>query len=61
MKLRAHRRNLAVWSQAGGYADRKRRSELELAAYSTSALLGSWTDSAFSAPDRDLRLGTGRS
>jgi len=44
-------------------ADRKRRSELEreLAAYSTSALLGSWTYSAFSAPDHDLKLGTGRS
>jgi len=41
-------------------ADRKRRSELELAAYSTSALLGSWTYSAFSAPDHDLKLGTGR-
>ena len=37
-------------------ADRKLRSELEreLAVYSTSALLGSWTSSAFSAPDHDL-------
>ena len=37
-------------------ADRKLRSELEreLAVYSTSALLGSWTYSAFSAPDHDL-------
>jgi hypothetical protein len=36
-------------------ADRQRRSELEreLAAHSTSALLGSWTHSAFNAPDHD--------
>ena len=49
-----------LWQES---RDRKRRSELEreLAAYSTSALLGSWTYSAFSAPDHDLKLGTGRS
>jgi hypothetical protein len=47
-------------------ADRKRSElerelERELAVYATSALLGSWTYSAFSAPDHDLKLGTGRS
>jgi hypothetical protein len=35
-------------------ADRKRRSELEreVGVHSTSALLGSWVYSAFSAPDQ---------
>jgi hypothetical protein len=38
-------------------ADRKRRSELErqVAGHSTSALLGSWVYSAFSAPDQMKR------
>jgi hypothetical protein len=42
-------------------ADRERRSELEreVAAHSTSALLGSWVYSAFSAPDQIQRRAQG--
>jgi hypothetical protein len=41
-------------------ADRKRRSELEReVAHSTSALLGSWVSSAFSAPDQIKRRAQG--
>ena len=42
-------------------ADRKRRSELEreVAVHSTSALLGSWVYSAFSAPDQMKRRAQG--
>jgi hypothetical protein len=42
-------------------ADRKRRSELEreVAVHSTSALLGSWVYSAFSAPDQIKRRAQG--
>jgi len=42
-------------------ADRKRRSELEreVAVHSTSALLGSWIYSAFSAPDQIKRRAQG--
>lgn len=42
-------------------ADRKRRSELEreVAVHSTSALLGSWVYSAFTAPDQIKRRAQG--
>ena len=42
-------------------ADPKRRSELEreVAAHSTSALLGSWVYSAFTAPDQIKRRAQG--
>ena len=42
-------------------ADRKRRSELEREAtvHSTSALLGSWVYSAFTAPDQTKRRAQG--
>jgi len=42
-------------------ADRKRRSELEreVTVHSTSALLGSWVYSAFTAPDQIKRRAQG--
>jgi hypothetical protein len=61
--LQAVRRGVRALKQVpvSSDADRKRRSELEreVAGHSTSALLGSWVNSAFSAPDQTKRRAQG--
>jgi hypothetical protein len=61
--LQAARRSVRALKQipVSSDADRKRLSELEreVAGHSTSALLGSWVYSAFSAPDQIKRRAQG--